>query len=66
MSLDRTIMRDMRRQSVMKLRLAQHERRQGLSLPERVPVTLEQLQDVRRQLEEYLLRGAEASGSALN
>ena len=66
MSLDRTLMRDMRRQQVIKLRLAQHERRQGLTLPERVPVTLEQLIDVRRQLEDYLLRTSELPPSALN
>ena len=66
MSLDRTLMRDMRRQQIMKIRLAQHQQRQGFTLPERVPVTLEQLVDVRKQLEDYLLRGANVSNAALN
>lgn len=56
-------MRDMRRQAVMKLRLAQHQQRQGFTLPERVPVTLEQLMEVRRQLEDYFMRTATASAN---
>lgn len=50
----------------MKIRLAQHQQRQGFTLPERVPVTLEQLVDVRKQLEDYLLRGANVSNATLN
>ena len=53
MSIDRKIMDEMRRRQIIKLRLAQHEARSGFTLPARVPVTLEQLQDVRDQLEAH-------------
>ena len=59
MSLDRKIMDEMRRQRTIKLRLAQYEARTGFTLPARVPVTLEQLMDVRAQLEAHFKRAAD-------
>lgn len=46
-------MREMRRQHNMKLRLAEAITRAGFNVPSRVPVTLEQLQEIEAQLKAH-------------
>lgn len=65
MHIDRALIREARRQHAMKLRLAQALARTGFTLPERIPVTLEQLQEVHRQLLSHFAQQA-PDRSALN
>lgn len=47
---ERHLMREVRRQHYMKLRLAEAQARTGFTVPTRVPVSLEQLQEIEAQL----------------
>lgn len=54
--MNRAIMREVRRQHFIKLRLAEAAARSGPTLPARVSVTLEQLQEIKEQLEAHLAK----------
>ncbi len=62
MSMDRILMRDIRRQQIIRLRLEQARLRAGLSLPNRIPVTFEALQEIQEQLKEHLAKQTPPAG----
>lgn len=64
--IERTLLREYRKQNTIKQRLAEAKARTGFSLPARVPVTLETLLEVKQQLEDHLAKNQAAPGTTLN
>jgi hypothetical protein len=60
--MDRQLMRELRRQQIIRTRLELAKLRNGLSLPPRVPVTYETLVEIQKQLEEHLATQLPAVG----
>jgi hypothetical protein len=52
--IERVIMLELRQQATIKARLAAAELRKGLHVPSIIPVSMEMLMDIKRQIEERL------------